>query len=295
MNIIQFESAEDMLKWAGPFLTDQPGLHNRPLGELHAWARIQRERPGDHFRPHILGAEHEGTPVGLVTWKPPGPASLVLDPAQREPGAAALAAFIAREIGDLGRVLAPAADLQALSEAWNPGHLAPVEMENWAYRLDQLIPPRPARGHMRPATLADQAVIAAWAEKFAGEAFVGLQIPFASFEAVGRMIAHDVYRIWEADGIPVAMAQYLRPTPTGVVIGMVYTPHAQRGRGYATNLTAAMCRERMDQGDQYLALFTNAANDTTNRIYPSLGFQFVGAVPMANFQGIPFAPSNRPK
>ncbi|MGC4856996.1 GNAT family N-acetyltransferase, partial [Micromonospora sp. DT4] len=62
-------------------------------------------------------------------------------------------------------------------------------------------------------------------------------------------------------------------------IGPVYTPPAQRGRGWASNAVAEVSRRIQADGAR-VCLFTDQANPTSNKIYTALGYQPV--VDMAN-------------
>lgn len=82
--------------------------------------------------------------------------------------------------------------------------------------------------------------------------------------------------IWEdAAGVPVSVARYKRPTPHGISIGPVYTPPAQRRRGYAAAVTAAATRLCLEQGFLFVCLYTVASNATANHVYESIGYRFV--------------------
>ena len=52
----------------------------------------------------------------------------------------------------------------------------------------------------------------------------------------------------------------------------MYTPSAQRGRGWASNAVAEISR-RTQAKDARVCLFTDQANPTSNKIYAALGYQ----------------------
>jgi hypothetical protein len=62
-------------------------------------------------------------------------------------------------------------------------------------------------------------------------------------------------------------------------VGPVYTPPAERGRGWASNAVAEVSRRLQAQGAR-VCLFTDQANPTSNKIYAALGYRPV--VDMAN-------------
>jgi predicted GNAT family acetyltransferase len=59
----------------------------------------------------------------------------------------------------------------------------------------------------------------------------------------------------------------------------VYTPPAQRGRGWASNAVAEVSRRIQAEGAR-VCLFTDQANPTWNKIYVALGYRPM--VDMAN-------------
>jgi predicted GNAT family acetyltransferase len=63
------------------------------------------------------------------------------------------------------------------------------------------------------------------------------------------------------------------PPSFGVArVGPVYTPPAQRGRGWASNAVAEISRQLQAEGAR-VCLFTDQANPTSNKIYAALGYQ----------------------
>jgi predicted GNAT family acetyltransferase len=64
----------------------------------------------------------------------------------------------------------------------------------------------------------------------------------------------------------------------------VYTPPAERRRGYAAAAVAEVSRRLLDQGAR-VCLFTDQANPTSNALYARLGYEPV--VDMANLLVVP--------
>jgi predicted GNAT family acetyltransferase len=63
------------------------------------------------------------------------------------------------------------------------------------------------------------------------------------------------------------------PPSFGVArVGPVYTPPAQRGRGWASNAVAEISRRIQAEGAR-VCLFTGQANPTSNKIYAALDYQ----------------------
>ena len=78
--------------------------------------------------------------------------------------------------------------------------------------------------------------------------------------------------IWEKDGVPVSMAGYAGPTPSGIRIGAVYTTPEQRKNGYASAVTAGLSQHLLDIGYKFCFLFTDLLNPTSNHIYQQIGY-----------------------
>ena len=46
-----------------------------------------------------------------------------------------------------------------------------------------------------------------------------------------------------------------------------------RGRGYASSCVAAVSQRVLDSGKRFCFLYTDLANDTSNKIYAHIGYQ----------------------
>lgn len=77
--------------------------------------------------------------------------------------------------------------------------------------------------------------------------------------------------VWEVEGEVVSCAATRSPAYGFARIGPVYTPPAQRGRGYAAGVTAAVSQAILDQGATP-CLFTDLSNPTSNGVYQRIGF-----------------------
>lgn len=98
-----------------------------------------------------------------------------------------------------------------------------------------------------------------------------LRESFAKTVTEGRL-----YVLALKDGTPVSMAAIAnRELPHGVSITDVYTPKEYRGNKYAQNTVAAICRERLAAGAEYITLFVDKRNPISNRAYAKLGFRIL--------------------
>jgi predicted GNAT family acetyltransferase len=235
-------------------------------------------RPPGYF---ALATGDGGAAVGAATLQPPGP--LGLSPATSPEAAAMLTASLAASgRGDVVRdVVARPEVAEAFAAAWHDqtGRTAHVHMRELLYRIDEA-PDVPAiPGSFRRAGGDDVDLLVRWYADFTLEAWGE---PLAEdLDRVRRRMADRVDAagtgtlLWEDGGQPVAMAHYGGMTPSGVRIGPVYTPSAQRWRGYGTALTAALTRDLLARGRRGVFLFTDAGNATSNSIYSAIGYRKV--------------------
>ena len=149
------------------------------------------------------------------------------------------------------------------------GHLH-VEMRT--FQLTTVIPPPPAPGKMRLVEESDLDLLTRWVQEFRKE--IGEQLSVDDSREVAEQRIRDRQMVfWEIDGTPVATAGAIGPTRNGIRIVLVYTPPEHRGRGYASNLVAALSQQQLDAGRKYCFLNTDQANPTSNKIYTALGYR----------------------
>ena len=138
------------------------------------------------------------------------------------------------------------------------------------YVCHEIVPPQMAPGTWRPATFDDRALLLRWCRSFMVD--VDSQEP-ASVEAyVDRVLPTGSMILWVADGTPVSTAMTSRETPRGASVSLVYTPPEHRGRGYASNVTAALTQRIFDAGKTFATLYTDLGNATSNKIYQAIGY-----------------------
>jgi uncharacterized protein len=210
--------------------------------------------------------------VGVATVTPPRNALLSDMPVA---AAAALAEHLAA--APIPGVTGPAAVADVFAERYvaitgrrrSPG----LDME--LFRLDALVEPRPAGGHLREANTGDRDLLVDWFTAFAVDV-APHHTPGGEEEFVdSRLASGGLLWLWE-DGEPVSLVGTARPAAGVVRVAPVYTPPACRGRGYASSAVASMCRGAFERGAGALILYTDLANPVSNRIYQRLGFRRVG-------------------
>ncbi|MCC6488510.1 MAG: GNAT family N-acetyltransferase, partial [Candidatus Hydrogenedentes bacterium] len=145
-------------------------------------------------------------------------------------------------------------------------------VEERVFVLSEVVHPPYSPGRMRLATPDDLELATQWQMDFVAEALAGVEPvdPEKTRRNVERRIAAQTFYLWD-DGGPVSLAGTARPTLHGIAIGPVYTPSHLRGRGYASSLVAALSQRMLEQGRDFVTLFTNLANPTSNHIYQAIG------------------------
>jgi predicted GNAT family acetyltransferase len=160
-----------------------------------------------------------------------------------------------------------------------------LDMRERIYRLESVRPIRPVGGVARRIVEADRPLLREWLRAFFREALLTDDHPQAEQEIDSRLrFESSGMYLWQDGDHIVSLAGYGGPTPHGARIGPVYTPPEARGRGYASALVADLSQRLLDQGRQFVFLFTNLANPTANHIYQEIGYQPVSDVAVYAFQ-----------
>jgi predicted GNAT family acetyltransferase len=129
---------------------------------------------------------------------------------------------------------------------------------------------------MRDATTDDRGLIVDWTHAFTAESVPSDGAHLEAETFVDRRLASTTagYVLWETEE-PVSLAGYGGRTPHGIRIGPVYTPPHLRRRGYASALVGTLTRDLLAGDADFCFLYTDLANQTANRIYRDVGYEFV--------------------
>ena len=266
MDVVQLADAAEFLERAAPLLLADEARHNLILG----LAGTLRDQPDVYPDYGLWVVEDGGGAIGAALRT--RPFNLVL--AQESDDAVAL---LARSIDEtLPGVVGAVPEVDRFVAAHSAA--AQPRARQGIYALHTVKPPRPAAGRPRPATRADRPLLLDWWRAFGIEA-LGESEPDEARVAqnVDRKLAEAAggIALWEEAGRPVSAVGFGSPTPTGVRIGPVYTPPEQRGRGYASSLTAHVSSEQLAAGRKFCFLYTDLANPTSNKIYADIGYERV--------------------
>lgn len=268
LRVQRWPRANEFTEAARDFLTAREAEHCLLLGLASTIANHP-----EIYREPRFWTVHEGGRVVAAAARTP-PHNLVLSQIDEPHHLAALADEVLAS-DELPGVTGPTAAARTLADAWSArtGRAAERAVQTRIFRLDRVVPPRRAAGRCREAEERDRALLANWWSAFSAEAMPGAPRPDAA-ETADRMLrrAGRVAYLWEDAGEVVALAGAAGPTPRGIRIGPVYTPPERRGRGYASNLVAAVSELHLASGKRFCFLFTDLANPTSNHIYQVIGY-----------------------
>jgi len=252
-------------------------------GLIYGVAERLRTTP-EHFQtaPYLATVQDEGQLVAAALMTPPH--NLLVYAAVAEPAAAFT--LIAQNLAATGwqppGVNGVTAWSQSFAAVWQQvtGATVTPRMALRVFALQEVFPPAGVPGFMRAATDADLELVLAWYTNFRLDAHVADPPPRT--EVILRSIQAQNIFLWD-DGGPVSLAAAGRRTLTGITIGPVYTPQAQRRRGYASACVAALSQRLLDDGWAFCTLFTDLGNPTSNKIYQQVGYR-----PVCDFSEIGF-------
>ncbi len=265
MRVVRHADADAFLTRASNWLLAAEAENNLILGLA---SRISQEPQLFQSPVYLATIEDRGAVLGCALRTPPFKLIVTDIPATALP---ALVADVREMFASIPAVLGPDPGAHAFAELWGQtcGATVTPGMQQRIYQLEHVREPeRPAPGSLRAARPADLELVVEWVEAFSQEA--GLIGHRARGLAEERIRRGELF-LW-VDGEPRSMAAWSGATPNSVRIGYVYTPLAERGRGYATICTARVSQLALDAGNRYCFLFTDLSNSTSNAIYQRIGY-----------------------
>jgi uncharacterized protein len=266
---------------AGEFLEAREAEHNLIFGIC---SNIEAHPTQFDAPPYLATVLHGDRVVGAAIRTPPW--RLVLS-VMDHPGAAH------RLVDDLmdehlPGVVGPSMAAEHFAEGWTRTTGAPARLARHerAFRLREVKAPRPSPGRMVRSEPSHHDLLAEWARAFEQETeTIGMP---QDWDAVAdrwiKGIGRTAY-LWVDDDRVVSLTGVGGPTPHGIRVGPVYTPPADRGRGYASNLVADVSQLQLDSGREFVFLFTDIANATSNKIYQEIGYEPVIDIDEYDFSG----------
>lgn len=274
MEVRRFDDPAAFFAHAAPFLEAHEAQHNLLLG-------LRERLIAD---PHVFGPEdpylatvEDGRRIVGAAFRTP-PHLLGLCRFDDLDGVALLADDLAG--ADLPGVAGPRDAAERFAARWVgvAGAAVTRAMPQGIYEATSVVPPAGVSGAMRDYDSRDRDLVVAWIDAFVAEARPPGPVGDPA-EWIDRRIADPDGGIvvWDDAGAA-SLASFGSPTPTGIRVGLVYTPPERRGRGYASAVTAALTRRLLAGGRKRVFLFTDLANPTSNAIYQRIGYRRVGDV-----------------
>ena len=283
MQLKRFDDAAAFYDRAWSFLIAREAEHNLMLG-----LRSALIQGGVYQYPPYLAVVEDAGEVVAVAMRTP-PHNLILSEmiGARPPQVIADDVYRVYQ-AELPGVSGPKTWSKAFAQSWSAISAKPhrLKMEQRIYRLEQVCPVGGVSGEMRRATEADRDLLLRWQMAFEQEA-IGEVNPEQAQRIVEMALTADPalrgrFLWWDADE-PVSIVGYTGPTPHGMRIGPVYTPPELRGRGYGSACTAAVSQWLLDGGREFVFLYTDLGNPTSNHIYQNIGYEPVSDVDVYEF------------
>ena len=266
--VSQLIAARDFLHIVGGMLYANETENNLILGVSE---RLVRD-PNAYQNPFYAVVKAEDGALLLAALMTP-PHNLILAGEEGyQAGASALVDYIQVHPLDIPGVMAPAHIASHFSKVWQnvTGQTSQLHMRQKVYELRTVhMPPMPS-GHFRIAGARDVPQVAEWLHAFEIEA-MGKDGDLDQ-ERAKRLVKKGNIFVWDCDGAIVSMAMKTRPVTHSISISGVFTPSEQRRQGYATALVARLSQHLLDSGYQFVNLFTDLANPTSNSIYRKIGY-----------------------
>ncbi len=283
MRVSRVADVATFAELAAPVIEQDPAANNLVLGIV----QTSLDRPGAYPEAFCWIVEHEGGPVGAAIRTPPYHVVLA-DPLHGD-AVDALADHLVTDHPELPGVTANTPWVARFTERWTSSTAtsARTTLSQGVYALTIVQAPQFAPGRTRAATIADRPLLERWMLDFEREALIKMvRDEHATRRALDARLGNGDgagFTLWEDDDRPVSLTGWAR-IPGGARIGPVYTPVAERGRGYASNLVAEVSSQMLARGADACFLYTDLGNPTSNAIYRAIGYEQVAESLMVAFE-----------
>ncbi len=287
MKLVRFSDPRQFQDRVSPFLVQLEAENNLPLG-------IIANLVGGEFReqsPYLAAVEDGGEIQFVVLRTPPFPA--LFSHSDPVPGQE-ITQLVLDDLRDvfganLSGVTANKPLAAVLRQSWvqRTGLNSELDMAMRIYKLEEVRTPEGVPGRLQKAGPGDRELLEEWYAGFHREALGEEQSPEKVRKQVEKFLTSDPgqrgLRVWKVKDQLVSMAGYSGPTPHGIRVGAVFTPHQHRKNGFASACVASLSQELLDEGFSFCFLFTDLQNPTSNQIYQEIGYQPVGDVDTYRF------------
>lgn len=264
----RFSHVSEALEKTGPFLEKMEAENNLALGIMQS---LTSKPPSQE--PLLAAVTNNGEPLLVMVQTPPHKLIISGTGPLAETAAKQAASILAASDAAIPGVIGHPQIAELFAKEWGKRKdcTYAVTMKQRIYKLEHVqdIPFSP--GHLRAAQEDDLELVAQWLHQFFTEVGEPSSLEDARNKAQQTINASSLY-LWD-DTNPVCMAAKTRPTQSGIVVSMVYTPPESRKKGYASSCVAALSRLLLSQGFQFLSLYTDLSNPTSNHIYQEIGYE----------------------
>ncbi|MFH1467319.1 MAG: GNAT family N-acetyltransferase [Pseudomonadota bacterium] len=263
MPVHRFTDPEPFLARTRGWLLERPAENAQLLGV----AGQALATPSYYRRALFWLVEEDGRPLLVAVTNPPRPLMMCQS---AEEGLDDLLDSVREAWGELPGVFGPRPLATGFARRWGGAWREAMALR--LYELREVLPdPRRPEGTLRRALEADLPSLIHWIEAFDHEAHL-TAIPPAE-ETAARLLEGGRAWFFERGGQRVALVAGAVDHGILARIGMVYTPPALRGQGFASAATAAFSEALLQQGATTCLLFTDLANPTSNAIYQRIGYR----------------------
>ena len=273
--------APAFLAAAGKMLNARETVNNLILGVSERLA----DDPKAYENPFFATIEDEDGEVILAAVMTPPHNLILAGDAQFELGFPLLIDHLTTHPIDIPGIIAPAEIADGFSRAWERqvGDVGELNMRMRVYELRQVqtrpFPP----GTFQVAEPLEISLIAKWLQAFEAEALG--EIHDLDLARAERLITGGQIFTWMVEEEIVSMAMKTRPIAHSITVSGVYTPPEHRCRGYAGALVANLSQYLLHDGYQFINLFTDLDNPTSNKIYMEVGYHPVCDFRLYRFKG----------
>jgi predicted GNAT family acetyltransferase len=279
VELLVHQDARGFLNSAGPSLYASELVNSLILGISERLVK----HPGAHENPFFASLTDRSGELVLAAVMTPPHNMILAGGDDFHQGFPVLFSYLKEHGSDLPGLIGPVQIVEGFIKFWlsKPEFKWEITMRQRIYALQVVRLPRMLIGSFQKARTEDIPLIASWLQKFETEALA--EHHPIDLERAGRLVDGGYMFVWKIDGKVVSMAMKTRPIKHSISIGCVYTPVDLRRKGYATALVAYLSQHLLDQGYDFVTLFTDLDNPTSNKIYMDIGYQ-----PVCDFQQVTF-------
>ena len=276
-------NAAEFLDAAGAYLLEEPARNQLILGILGA----VRDQPDLYESYEAWFVKEGGETVAAASMTAPW--NLVLADATSHWAVEPLAAAIAETGSHVPGVVGNRPTVDRFGDAWTVLHgcTMEVQLDQGVLVCEQVAEMSPPEGGSRPMRPSERDLVGDWFRAFIDEALPA-EAPDA--DRVAMFLDHSLDEnreqeiwVWDLHGRPVSISRHSSFSFGASRIGPVYTPPEHRGNGYGTALVADQTRHLLSLGLDRVCLYTDLANETSNAIYESIGYEQVAESLQAAF------------